>query len=185
MKLLLAVDENFAIGYQNDLLFHIPEDLKRFKELTTNQIIIMGRKTLESLPNGKPLSHRTNIVLSRNQDLKLPPPHHVVHSKGELFALLQTIDPLKEKEAFLTGGGNLVKELIDYCDGAYLTMIHTKVDHADTHIQNLNKKDGWELLDQSPSHIYKDLTFSYQTWLNNKVQTIPKSCSSCQACWKH
>ena len=88
MNLIVSVDKNWAIGYQNKLLVRIPGDMKNFRRLTTDNVIVMGRKTLESFPQGQPLSNRVNIVLTKNKDYQVKGAV-VVHSMEELMEELK------------------------------------------------------------------------------------------------
>ena len=108
IKLIVAADENWAIGYQNELLYHIKEDMKRFKALTTGNIVVMGRKTLESMPNGAPLPNRENVVLSsRNLKAEVT----LCHTLAELGEYLRT----QKKDIYIIGGETIYQELLDYC----------------------------------------------------------------------
>ena len=88
MNIIVAVDKNWAIGYQNKLLNSIPEDMKFFRETTTGNVVVMGRKTLESFPNGRPLKNRTNVVITRQKDYEVPGAV-VVHSVEEALEYLK------------------------------------------------------------------------------------------------
>lgn len=116
IALIVAIAENNAIGKNNELLWHLPADLKRFKEITTGHHIIMGRKTFESI--GKPLPNRTSIVISRNSDYQ-PEGVQVVHSLRAAFELCKD-----EEEVFIIGGGAIYKETLHLADRIYLTKVH-------------------------------------------------------------
>ena len=122
MKAIVAVDENWAIGKDNKLLFRIPDDMKRFRAYTTGNVIVMGRHTLESFPGGRPLPDRVNIVMSRRKDYEVKGAI-VVHSTEELKKCLEEYD---DREIYLIGGDSVYKELLPCCDEA----IVTKVDYA-------------------------------------------------------
>ena len=91
MKAILSADKNWGIGYQNKLLVSIPSDMKFFRETTTGNVVVMGRRTLESFPNGLPLKNRTNIVLTGNQSYQVKDAV-IVHSQDELMEELETYD---------------------------------------------------------------------------------------------
>lgn len=164
MKLIFGTDKNFSIGSKGDMLFHLREDLARFRKITTGQICVMGRKTLESLPSGKPLPKRTNIVLSGNPTYCPPEGVTRVHNLEELQTLLEEIDPQQEKEVFLIGGGKLVADWIDCCDTAYITMVDRVYDEFDTWLPNLREDPAWELVSESETHEEKGLSFTYQEY---------------------
>ena len=119
-KLVACVDKNFGLGYKNNLLFHIPADLKNFRALTLNHTIIFGRKTLATFPNQQPLDGRRNIILSRTQD-KISGAE-VVKNIAELFAVLDT-----SEENFVIGGAEIFSELIPYAAEIFLTVVDAKV----------------------------------------------------------
>ena len=100
MNLIVAVDQNWAIGKDNDLLVSIPNDKKTFRQMTTGRVVVMGRKTLESFPGGLPLKNRTNIVLTRNRDYHVKDAV-IVHDLGELFNELEKYDT---NDVYVIGG---------------------------------------------------------------------------------
>lgn len=140
MRAIVAVDENWAIGKDNELLFHISEDLKRFKDLTTGCFVIMGRNTFESLPNQKPLIGRINIVLSRNLDFKQSG-FITLHSLSDVLYLQKNI--LNDDDLWVIGGEKIYNLLLPYCNEVFLTKVHTKVDGANKFFPNLDKLDDW------------------------------------------
>lgn len=164
MKLLFAVDANFGIGLKGDMLFRIPEDQKHFRNLTENNIIIMGRGTLESLPGGKVLPNRINIILSGSRKLDLPENSYQIYSVEELFPLLEKLNPEKTMEEYVVGGGMLAADLINCCDGAIITMVHKMYPKVDTWIPNLDADRRWKLVDESEVHTYEDLPFTFRTY---------------------
>jgi dihydrofolate reductase len=127
LSLIAAIDENRGLGKNNTLLFKIPEDLKRFREVTKGHVIIMGRKTFESI--GRPLPHRTNIVLTRDTSYK-PQDVIVVHSIEEALLAAQPYCATND-EVFIIGGGELYRQTIDRADKLYLTLVKGSYD-ADT-----------------------------------------------------
>lgn len=137
MKMIVAVDENWAIGNGNQLLCHIPEDLKYFKKKTTGKVVIMGRKTLESLPGGKPLPNRTNVILTSDMNFEKEG-CIVVHSVDEVLALKEKFD---DADLMVTGGASVYKQLLPYCDTCYVTKIHERFE-ADTFIPNLDQDES-------------------------------------------
>lgn len=124
MNLIVAVDNNNCIGKDNQLAYRISSDLKNFKELTTNKVVIYGRKTLETFPNKKPLKNRTNIILSRNKDLIIEGAI-VKNSIDDVFDEIKKYDT---KDIFIIGGEEIYKLFFDYCDTCYLTSINAECD---------------------------------------------------------
>ncbi len=167
MALSFAVDENWNVGYKNELLMKISEDLKRFKRLTTNNIIVMGRKTFESLPGSKALPNRTNVIVTRDKDYKVENAI-VVHSIEELYDTLDKLNPHGKLSNYMIGGGNLAEQVIESCTQAYITKIYKKFEKADTSIPNLDKSDEWEANITSDIH-YED-GVPYQYFLYNRVK---------------
>ncbi len=119
---IVNVSENGVIGKDNDLLWRLPADLKRFKEITIGHPMIMGRKTYMSI--GRPLPGRTSIVITHNRDLKIDGAI-VVHTMEEALKKAKEID---EEEIFIIGGGQIFKETFDIVDKIYLTLVHTKAE---------------------------------------------------------
>jgi Dihydrofolate reductase len=124
--IIAAIDRAGAIGYKNQLLFHLSADLKRFKELTTGYTVIMGRHTFESLPKGA-LPNRRNIVLSSNSELVLP--NVEIFSSLEL-AIAHCSD---DEKLFIIGGAKVYKQAIERADKLYLTEIDTVAPNADVY----------------------------------------------------
>lgn len=156
MNAIAAVDANWAIGNKNRLLTSIPADMKFFREKTMEHVVVMGRKTLESFPNGLPLKNRVNIVLTANRSYKVKDAI-IVHTKEELLEELKKYD---SNELYVIGGGSIYEMLIPYCDTAYIT----KIDHAyaaDTYFPNLDQMDEWEMTEVSEEQTCFDLEYVF------------------------
>lgn len=160
MILLFSVDNNWNVGYKGDLLYKIPEDLKRFRRFTTGHIIIMGRKTFESLPEGKALPNRKNIIITRKKDYNRPNTT-VVNTIDELFQTLQEINPNGEMKNFMIGGGNIANQLIAYCHKAYITKIFKSFENADASLHNLDQDDEWEIYKETDIYTDGDVKYQY------------------------
>ena len=159
MKLIVAVDKNWAIGYKGDLLIRISADLKRFKEITSGNAVIMGYNTLLSLPGGKPLKNRMNIVLYPTE-IEIEGAT-VVHGIDEAVDLAAEI---KDKDVFVIGGASVYNQLLPYCDTAYITKIDKEFE-ADVFIPNLDELDEWYIADESETQINDDGTeYKYVTY---------------------
>ena len=156
MNLIVAVDENWAIGKDNKLLVSIPSDMKFFRETTTGMVVVMGRKTLESFPNGLPLKNRTNIVLTRNRDYQVKDAI-VVHSVPELLVKL---DKYSSEDVYVIGGDSVYQELLPYCDVAHVTKIN-HVYAADSWFPNLDETGEWEITGESEEQTYFDLEYMF------------------------
>lgn len=160
MKMIFAVDENWNIGYDGDMLFKISKDLQRFRRLTETNIIIMGRKTFESLPDQKALPNRINIVITRDAEYKADD-ILVVTSIDELFQLLEKINPDNKMVNFVIGGGNIAYQLLQYCNYAYITKVLRSFDATDTLIPNLDEDQDWVIEKQSEYYMQDDLMYNY------------------------
>ena len=138
MKFIAAVDNNWAIGNKGRLLIRISEDQKSFRQTTMGHVVVLGRKTLEEFPGGRPLKGRTNIILSRNPEY-LVEGAIVVHSMDELWMELGRYDT---DDIFVIGGQTVYDALIPYCDTAVITKIDRSFE-ADAYITDLDKAEGW------------------------------------------
>lgn len=156
MNLIAAVDKNWGIGKNNRLLVSIPEDMKFFREMTTNHVVVMGRKTLESFPGKKPLKNRINIVLTHDSTYQARGAV-AVHSLEELRLKLKEYPG---EEIYVIGGESIYHLLLDWCDVAYLTRIDFSYD-ADAHFPNLEDKPEWVLAAESEEQTYFDLTYTF------------------------
>lgn len=153
MKIILAVDKNWGIGKDGQMLFHIKKDLKHFKSYTLGNICIMGRKTYESI--GGALPHRENIVLSRNKDYKA--------KDARVFTdYLDVLSYVKEKkeEAFVIGGEKIVELFLKYCDEAVITKIYENKE-ADSFLHNFDQDDEWFLSEESDIMEENGVSFRY------------------------
>lgn len=163
MNLIAAVDENWAIGKNNQLLVRIPADQKFFREMTTGKVVVMGRKTLESFPNGQPLKNRTNIVLTHNKDYVVKDAV-VVHSMDELHEELKKYD---SDDVFVIGGEKVYEQLLDECDVAHITKIDFAYD-ADAYFPNLDQNPDWEITGDSEEQTYFDLEYYFYRYEKKK-----------------
>ena len=132
MKAILSADRKWGLGYQGRLLVSIPSDLRFFRETTMGHVVVMGRKTLATLPAGQPLKGRTNIILSRDPEWTVRGAT-VVHSIKELMEVLK---PYEDDDIYVAGGGEIYRQLLPYCDTAYVTRIDMTY-QADTFFENL------------------------------------------------
>ena len=156
MNIIAAVDKNWAIGKNNELLVRIPMDQKFFRETTTGKVVVMGRKTLESFPNGLPLKNRTNIELTQNPAYQVKDAI-VVHSMEELHRELEKYDT---NDVYVIGGQKIYEQLLDECDVAHITKIDYAYD-ADAYFPNLDEKPEWKITADSEEQTYFDLEFYF------------------------
>ena len=156
MKAILSADKNWGIGYNNKLLVSIPSDMKFFRQTTTGRVVVMGRKTLESFPNGLPLKNRTNIVLTGNRDYQVKDAV-IVHSKDEL---MEELRKYAADDIYVIGGESIYRMLLPECD----TVLVTKIDRAfqaDTFFPDLDTMDEWEMTEEGEEQTCFDLEFRF------------------------
>ncbi|SFG80651.1 dihydrofolate reductase [Lachnospiraceae bacterium C7] len=156
MNLIVAVDNNWAIGKNNDLLVRIPDDQKFFRETTIGKVVVMGRKTLESFPGKKPLRDRVNIVLTHDKDYD---------GKGAI--VVNSMEELKEElkkynsdDIFVIGGQKIYEQMLDMCDIAHVTKIDYEYD-ADAYFPNLDERDDWKIVADSDEQTYFDVIYHF------------------------
>lgn len=163
MNLIVAVDANWAIGNKNQLLIRIPNDHKHFREETTGKVVVLGRKTLETFPQGLPLKNRTNIILSSNPDYQVKDAI-VVHSVEEL---LEELKKYAQEDIYIIGGDSVYRQLLPYCDVAHVT----KIDHAyeaDAYFPNLDTDGNWEITAESDEQTYFDIAYTFLKYERKK-----------------
>lgn len=156
MNFIVAADENWAIGNRGELLITIPADHKLFRQETAGKVVVYGRKTLATFPQGMPLQGRTNIILSRNPSYQVKNAT-VVHSLEELF---QELKQYPGEDVYIIGGESVYRQLFPYCDTGHVT----KIDHAyeaDSHIPNLDEMPEWEITADSEEQVYFDITYRF------------------------
>lgn len=144
MKFVVAVDKAWGIGYKGDLLARVKGDLKNFRVLTKNKVVVYGSNTLATFPGGKVLPNRVNIVLNWDLDYH-PEGAIVVHSLDELFEELKKYDT---NDVFVIGGASIYRQLIPYCDTGYIT-VFDKVYESDVKIPDLDESPEWERVSES------------------------------------
>lgn len=163
MNLIAAVDKNWAIGLNNKLLVSIPEDMKFFRQTTTGKVVVMGRKTLESFPNGQPLKNRTNIVLTTDRSYQVKGAV-MVYSMDELF---EELKKYPSEDVYVIGGESIYRQLVDYCDVAHITKIEYAYE-ADAWFPNLDEMEEWEVVADSDEQTYFDLEYYFYKYEKKK-----------------
>ena len=156
MQAIVAVSQSWGIGKGGDLLFRLPSDLRRFKAMTTGHTVIMGRKTLDSLPGGKGLPHRRNLVLSRQSDFA-PDRAEVIHSVEDI---LKTA----EDDAFVIGGQQVYEQLLPYCTRVYVTKVLADPE-ADAFFPDLDKLPEWKVASTGEMLTENGLSFQYVEYI--------------------
>lgn len=156
MNIIVAVDSNWAIGNKDKLLVSIPNDMKHFREETTGKVVVLGRKTLQTFPQGQPLKNRTNIILSTDKSYQVKDAT-VVHSMEEL---LEELKQYASDSIYIIGGESVYRQLLPYCDTVHVT----KIDHAyeaDTYFPNLDEDADWEITADSDEQTYFDIPYTF------------------------
>jgi len=159
MNMIVAVDNNFAIGYQGRLLVQIPLDQQFFRDMTKGKVIVLGRKTLATFPNGIPLASRTNVILSSDEN-------YSVRGAVCLHSLEETLEYLKKfrsEDIFIVGGESIYEQFLPYCDTIHLTKIDYEY-KADTHFPDITKRPEWVLTEESEEQTYFDVEYYFQKY---------------------
>ena len=165
MNAIVAVDANWAIGYEGDLLFSLPADMRRFRSLTMGGTMILGRKTLESFPGGKPLPKRCNIVISRNESLVVEGAE-VVSTPDAALALAESTP---DDQIWVIGGGSVYTVLLSRCKRVYLTKTENAAPAADTFFPNLDKLPGWEVESVGDPITENGVTYRFIDYVNTRL----------------
>lgn len=153
ISIIVAIAQNFAIGKNNDLLFHLPNDLKRFKQITTGHPVIMGRNTLLSLPKGA-LPNRRNIVITDN-------PEETFERCEMVFSIEEAIEAVKnEEEAFIIGGGMIYRQFYPISGKLYLTLVHRDFE-ADTFFPEIDYSEWQEISREDLTDEKNEFNYSY------------------------
>ncbi len=165
MNFIVAVDDNYAVGYKNDLLYNLKKDMHYFVETTRNKTVVMGENTFRSLPGCKPLRNRTNIVISIDPSFTAEGVI-VVHSFKELASVLKNYD---SDNVFVIGGASIYEQLMSYCKLAYITKIHA-TKPADRFIPNIESTGKWKLIFKSSTHTEEDYKFEFCIFKNTDIK---------------
>ena len=163
MNLIAAVDKRWAVGNKGQLLVSIPGDQKLFREETLGKVVVMGRKTLESLPGGRPLYGRTTIVLSRDKSYQVKDAQ-VVHTLEEA---LRELEKYPSEDIFVAGGQEIYQQFLPYCQTAHITWIDYTYD-ADTYFPNLDEDEEWELAAESEEQTYFNICYEFRMYKRKK-----------------
>ena len=168
MNIIVNVSRDWAIGKGGGLLFHIREDMKFFKSKTVGNVVVMGRKTLDSLPGGRALPDRTNIVLTRSEEFSRDNVT-VCHSLDELK---QTLSAYPDEKIYMIGGESLYKLMLPYCGRAFVTKVNASVPDADSFMPDLDRDPDWQTEDISGEHEANGLTYRFVTYRRKTAKQI-------------
>ena len=156
MNLIVAVDKTWGIGRDNGLLASLPSDMKYFKEHTSGHTVVMGRKTLESMPGKRGLPNRRNIVLTTNPEYEAER-CEIVHNDKELMKAIEGMDV---DDVFLIGGATMYNKYYKLCDKLYITKMDADL-NADTHIVNIDEDDDYEVVSESEPITENGVTYRF------------------------
>ena len=160
MNLIAAVDRNWGIGNKGKLLVSIPEDMKFFRQMTTGNVVIMGRNTLQSFPNGLPLKNRVNVVITRDQSFQAKEAV-IVHSIEEVILKTEWYRP---EDVYVIGGASIYEQMLNECDTAYITYIDYSYE-ADAYFPNLDAREEWILEEESEEKTYFDVEYYFRKYV--------------------
>lgn len=163
MKMIVAVDNKWGIGCNNCLLISIPKDMQYFKEHTLDKVVVMGRKTFESMPGSKGLPKRINIVLTTNKNYEADQ-CIVVHSEEEMFDEIARYNP---DDVYLIGGASMYNKYYKHCDRLYITKIDADL-NADTFIINVDEDDDYDMVSESEPIAENGVTYRFCVYEKNK-----------------
>ncbi len=156
MNLIVAADNNWAIGNKNEPLVRIPNDQKHLREETAGKVVVMGRKTLENFPQGQPFKNRTNIVLTTDRKYRVKDAV-VVHS---LKDLLEELKQYNDEDIYIIGGESVYRQMLPYCNVAHVTKIDMAYE-ADTYFPDLDKDEDWQITADSDEQTYFDIAYQF------------------------
>lgn len=159
---IVCVDKNWGIGSKGDLLVKIPEDMKFFKNMTANGMVIMGRRTYDSLPT-RPLPNRTNVVITSEEN-KTPESADTFYVSMEFAKMYLSTLPKTACERYVIGGGTIYKELLPYCDTVYVTKVDYAFENVDTYFPNLEDFPEWEIESVSEAKEYNGFKYQFYTY---------------------
>lgn len=167
MNLIAATDRNWAIGNRGKLLVNIPADQMLFRKETIGKVIVMGRKTLDSLPGGQPLYGRTNVVLSRDAAFRRKGAL-VVHSFSEAAEYLRQFC---SEDIYVIGGQSVYRQFLPYCDTAHITWIDY-VYEADAYFPDLDRDPDWEVTAESDEQTYFNLCYEFRRYERKNSKSL-------------
>ena len=157
MNLIVAVDQNWAIGKDNKLLVSIPADMKMFREETSGKVVVLGRKTLESFSKRTAIKKQNQHCNYQESGLSMVKGAIVVHSIEEA---LEEVKKYPSEDVYCIGGDSIYKQMLPYCDTAHVTRIDFAYE-ADSYFPNLDEDEDWEITAESEEQTYFDLEYQF------------------------
>ena len=165
MNAIVVVDRNWAIGRGNHLLYSLPADMRRFRSLTLGGTVILGRKTLDTFPGGKPLSQRKNIVITHHTDLD----RDGAVAVPSLSAAMDEAAGTPDDHIWVIGGGSVYAALLSRCRRAYVTKVDAAAEDADAFFPNLDKLPGWQVETISEPVSENGVTYRFYDYVNTNL----------------
>lgn len=169
MNLIVAVDKNWAIGNKGKLLNSIPDDMRFFRETTMGGTVIMGQKTYESFPGPRPLSGRTNIIISDDPSYEVEGAY-VVHSIEDAVTEASKYDP---ETTFVIGGGSIYRAMLPYCNIAHITKMDREYE-ADTWIPDLDADPDWRVAAESDEMTYFSVPYKFVLYVRKGHEDLAR-----------
>ena len=170
MKIIFSADNNWGIGRENKLLFHVKGDMDYFKKMTTGKTVVMGCKTLESLPNGRPLPNRVNVVLAADEDYTVDGAL-VCHNLEALFEIVNAYDG---DDVFVIGGAEVYRLLMPYCDTAYITRFLADAP-ADRFMPDFDALPGWRRTSSSDVMQENGVPYRFDVYIQESPQNMEET----------
>lgn len=165
MHAIVAVDENWGIGYNDQLLYTIKEDQQYFRNFTLNKIVVIGDVSLKTLPGGNPLKDRITIVLSKDENLKIK--NAIICNSVE--QVLEEADNYNPDDVIIIGGQSVYEQFLDYCATVHVTRIKGSKP-ADKFFPNLDFKENWSIESISEEKTCEDLKFAFYVYRNSAIR---------------
>ena len=172
---IVAVDNNWGIGYNGDLLISIPDDLKHFKDVTSGHTVVMGLNTWNSLPK-KPLPNRLNIVIDFVNKINYYDGYIVQNLENTIEMMKFSLEKNQDLQFFIMGGGSIYRQLLPYCDKVYVTKINKTFDNVDTYFPNLDTDNDWEISKIGEPQEYNNIPYSFCEYSRTNLTNPKKFC---------
>lgn len=167
MKAIVAVDQNWGIGYQGKLVISLPEDMEYFRNTTSGKMVVLGSATLRTLPNAQPLRNRTNIILTRDTALNIP---NAIICRS-ITQLADILSGYPTEDIFIIGGQSVYAQLLDCCSHALITKYQTAF-KADRFFPNVDQMHNWLLVRQSERKEQKGIAYTLNEYINRAVKPL-------------
>ncbi|MGM9521862.1 MAG: dihydrofolate reductase [Oscillospiraceae bacterium] len=167
MNIVVAADRNWGIGYKGSQPIVIPEDRKHFRQVTGTGTVIVGRRTLEDFPGGRPLKNRRNIILTRDVSFSVSGGESA-DSVGKAFKLIAGEEP---DSVFVIGGDSIYRQFLPYCTRAFVTRIEAEPP-ADTYFPDLDALSNWRVEDAGEEREHEGIKYRFMTYVNTDVQAV-------------